>query len=500
MKYNSSGCGAAFKKPMECLSDDRLLGFLKGDLPEVEREAIETHLDGCESCFKLVGAAMRLGSEPRETKGEVRGPGESTRPVGPSEDEETLLPAAIADGRYVIRDLLGQGGAGAVYRAYDSQLGRPIALKIVRASKLAVGMPESMQARLLREARAMARVSHPNVVAVYDVGSIGDRVFVVMELVEGRTLASWQREQARTWREVIETFVAAGVGLAAAHRVGLVHRDFKPLNVLVGFDGRVRVTDFGLARPVAQVDPGEATPSDSSHEGHQEWTLTMTGGLVGTPRYMAPEQFRAGPADARSDQFSFCVALFTALYGRHPFFPEGVKKPPLRELAQLVTAGELIEPVPDEEIPGGILEVLRRGLSADSAERYPSMDRLIADLSRYVAPAVSARFKPRTLALAGAFAVVLLGVGLWLLPAPAPEGSAETAIKGEAPASLPLPARSAEAPPASAAPEVSPLPSVEVVAASSAPARAGKAPAAARTPRRTPAKPAANPDRLKNPF
>src|SRR6185503_16173712 len=142
--------------PMECLSDDRLLGFLKGDLPEVEREAIETHLDGCQSCFKLVGAAMRMGSESREQKPEVRGTGESTRPDGPTEEEETLLPAAIADGRYVIRDLLGQGGAGAVYRAYDSQLGRPIALKIVRASKLAVGMPESMQARLLREARAMA--------------------------------------------------------------------------------------------------------------------------------------------------------------------------------------------------------------------------------------------------------------------------------------------------------------------------------------------------------
>src|SRR5688572_10920264 len=128
---------------MECLSDERLLGFLKGDLPEVEREAIETHLDGCQSCFKLVGAAMRMGSEQKPG-----GTGESTRPDGPAEQEETLLPAAIADGRYVIRDLLGQGGAGAVYRAYDSQLGRPIALKIVKASKLAGGMPESMQAWL----------------------------------------------------------------------------------------------------------------------------------------------------------------------------------------------------------------------------------------------------------------------------------------------------------------------------------------------------------------
>ncbi len=483
---------------MECLSDDRLLGFLKGDLPEVEREAIETHLDGCQSCFKLVGAAMRMGSESREQKPEVRGTGESTRPDGPTEEEETLLPATLADGRYVIRDLLGQGGAGAVYRAYDSQLGRPIALKIVRTSKLALGMPESMQARLLREARAMARVSHPNVVAVYDVGSIGDRVFVVMELVEGRTLASWQREQARSWREVIETFMAAGVGLAAAHRVGLVHRDFKPLNVLVGFDGRVRVTDFGLARPVAQIDSNEATPSDASHEGNTEWTLTMTGGLVGTPRYMAPEQFRAGPADARTDQYSFCVALFTALYGRHPFFPEGVKKPPLRELAQLVTAGELIEPVPDEEIPGGILEVLRRGLSSDPAQRYPSMDLLIADLTRHVAPTSGARFKPVSVALAGAVALGAIAAAVWLWPRSEP--SRADAAKPEAPAPGAGLVRADDAPaaPIAAATATSAPPSAPATEASVA-AKPSK-PATARSPRRTPSKPPANPDRLKNPF
>jgi hypothetical protein len=480
---------------MECLSDDRLLGFLKGDLPEVEREAIETHLDGCQSCFKLVGAAMRMGSDSRPpVSGEVRGPGESTKPDGPTEEEETLLPATLADGRYVIRDLLGQGGAGAVYRAYDSQLGRPIALKIVRTSKLSLGMPESMQARLLREARAMARVSHPNVVAVYDVGSIGDRVFVVMELVEGRTLASWQREQARGWREVIETFMAAGVGLAAAHRVGLVHRDFKPLNVLVGFDGRVRVTDFGLARPVAQTDSGEATPSDSSHDGNTEWTLTMTGGLVGTPRYMAPEQFRAGPADARSDQYSFCVALFTALYGRHPFFPDGVKKPPLRELAQLVTAGVLIEPVPGEDIPSGIWEVLRRGLSADPAQRYPSMDLLIADLTKHVAPATTARVKPRSIALAVVAAVAVVVAAFWLWPR-AETARIQAAVEPVAPAPVVVKTQDAPiAPP----PETSAAPASSTAEAALA-AKPAK-PAAARPPRRPPSKPPANPDRLKNPF
>lgn len=473
---------------MECLSDDRVLGFLKGDLPETEREAIETHLDGCQSCFKLVGAAMRLGSGAEREAAEKRGAAESTRPDGPDQDEETLLPAAIADGRYVIRDLLGQGGAGAVYRAYDSQLGRQIALKIVRAPKLAAGIAESMQARLLREARAMARVSHPNVVAVYDVGSIGDRVFVVMELVEGRTLASWQREQARGWREVIETFLAAGVGLAAAHRVGLVHRDFKPLNVLVGFDGRVRVTDFGLARPVAQADSGEATPSESSPELNTEWTLTMTGGLVGTPRYMAPEQFRAGPADARSDQFAFCVALFSALYGRHPFFPEGTKKPPLRELAQLVSAGVIVEPASEQEIPPGILEVLRRGLSADPASRYPSMDALIADLGRHVAPVGGGRLKPRTLALLGAGAVLVAGglVVAWPTSPPAQAKSEPVAPAAAVASPVVVPSATAvEVPPApSAAPTASVRPK----------------PAVAKPVRKPPASKPSNPNGLRNPF
>jgi hypothetical protein len=266
----------------------------------------------------------------------------------------------------------------------------------------------------------------------------------------------------------------------------------------VGFDGRVRVTDFGLARPVAQIDSSDATPSDSSHEGNTEWTLTMTGGLVGTPRYMAPEQFRAGPADARSDQYSFCVALFTALYGRHPFFPDGVKKPPLRELAQLVTAGELIEPVPDQDIPAGILEVLRRGLSADPAKRYPSMDLLIADVTRHVAPASAARMKPRSVALAAAAALVAIAAAVWLWPRAEPE-RAEAAVKPEAPPpAAPVRTDDALAVPNAPAPATSAQPSTT---ATETPVVAKPTkPAAARPPRRLPSKQPANPDRLKNPF
>jgi len=489
------------------------MGFLQGELPAAEREAIETHLDTCQSCFRLVGAVMRTG-EPGALQSALDSGAQ------PEVQEETNgLPSTIADGRYVVRELLGQGGAGAVYRAYDSQLGRQIALKLVRAPKVAPNVAESMQARLLREARAMARVSHPNVVAVYDVGSIGDRVFLVMELVEGRTLAAWHREQSRSWREVIETFMAAGVGLHAAHRVGLVHRDFKPLNVLVGIDGRVRVTDFGLARPVAHADTGDATPSDSLTADHPEWTLTLTGGLVGTPRYMAPEQFKAGLADARSDQFSFCVALFTALYGRHPFFPEGTKKPPLHELAQLVMSGQLIPPVEASGIPAGIGDVLRRGLDADPGRRFPDMEVLISDLARQVGPVAPPTWWRRRawLGVAGAAAAALAMVVVWFSSRPITRGDAAANVT----------ATVIVAPPSSAVALLrdvnglagrgagsTPAPSVAAVALSAEGDSSGTRSARESQPRRVrpPALPkashsakpntaaATNPDRLKDPF
>ncbi len=484
---------------MDCLSDDRVLGFVRGELPSAERDAVETHLDGCQSCFRLVGTAMRMGGDVAPKRAGATQPGE---PYDVDDAGVGLVPSAIADGRYVVRGLLGQGGAGAVYRAFDSQLGRPIALKIVRAPKLAADAAESMQARLLREARAMARVSHPNVVAVYDVGSIDDRVFVVMELVEGRTLASWQTEKAHSWREVIETFSAAGVGLGAAHRVGLAHRDFKPLNVLVGVDGRVRVTDFGLARPVAEADSGEGTPSgDSVPDGHQDWTLTMTGGLVGTPRYMAPEQFRAGPADARSDQFSFCVALFSALYDQHPFFAKNTKKPALPELAQLVMAGQVVTPPESPGLPRGVLTVLRRGLSVDPAARYANMDLLILDLEQQIGPSKVGPNRKLGFAL-GALAAVagLTGSVVFLRPAAT---STSSPTSSPTPSSTPTPTPSSAPTPT---PSSTPTPTPTLTPALSTTPSAPRPPRL-RPPGKPPAKPtpparpaAPNPNGLKNPF
>ncbi len=245
--------------------------------------------------------------------------GEAPRPRDPSAE---ALERGAAVGRYVILDRIGAGGMGVVYAAYDPELDRRVALKLLRTDRFAA--PGHL--RLLREAKALARLTHPNVVAVHDAGTFGDQVFVAMELVEGETLRQWLEAGARSWREVLDRLLAAGRGLAAAHAAGLVHRDFKPENVLLGRDGRVRVVDFGLAKALADAAEEPAAPDSG---GELASPLTEWGAVLGTPAYMAPEQIRGIAADARSDQFSFCVALYEALYGERPF-GKGPRETPSR--------------------------------------------------------------------------------------------------------------------------------------------------------------------------
>ncbi|HYO55311.1 protein kinase domain-containing protein, partial [Archangium sp.] len=287
--------------------------------------------------------------------------------------------------RYVVLDPLGQGGMGMVYAAYDSVLDRKVALKLLPPGD-PDGGPEmsSGRARLLREAQAMARLSHPNVVAVYDVHQHGAQVFMAMELVDGQTLLQWLRERPRGWREILTAFLAAGRGLAAAHAAGLVHRDFKPTNVLVAKDGRVRVTDFGLARPhnaPSAPTPDTGTPVPDTHpvKPHSllELELTQRGAVLGTPAYMAPEQFRGATADARSDQFSFAVALWEALYGERPF--EGASPSERREN---VLAGRIKPPPPYSKVPPWVNRALLRALNTAPEARYPSLDALLSILER----------------------------------------------------------------------------------------------------------------------
>jgi len=296
-------------------------------------------------------------------------------------DAPATLSSGTSVGRYTIVELLGRGGMGDVYAAHDRALDRKIALKLLRAA----GRPreDQAQARLLREARAIAKVSHANVVTVHDAGTDGDHVFFAMELIDGETLNHWLAARPRARHEILTVFKAAARGLGAAHDAGLVHRDFKPQNVMVGEQGAVYVMDFGLARPLA-------SPERGVEEGRREFAdlvddatgsevlpidLTRTGDLVGTPHYMAPEQFRAEPADARTDQFSFCVALHEALYGRRPFAGDT-----LPVLMTSVVTGHVSPPPRRAGVPRWLRRVLLRGLETERRRRFPSMAALVAAL------------------------------------------------------------------------------------------------------------------------
>jgi tetratricopeptide (TPR) repeat protein/predicted Ser/Thr protein kinase len=307
------------------------------------------------------------GDKPTVTDGAPPIPGSDLRPD----------PTRI--GRHVVIERLGEGGMGVVYAAYDPQLDRKLAVKLVRTAMHDSRGTSDPQARLLREAQAMARLSHPNVIQVYDAGTHEGQVYIAMEFVDGEPLGKWMRrgESPRPWREVIDVLSRAGRGLAAAHSAGLVHRDFKPDNVLVGKDGSVRVLDFGLVRRTDLEADGEApTPSEGASLTPRGTQLTRAGFVVGTPAYMAPEQFADETADARTDQFSFCVSLYQALYGLRPFAGDTA-----HELAYSVTEGELREPPKQAHVPGWVRRVVMRGLSKDPAQRFPTMGALLVALA-----------------------------------------------------------------------------------------------------------------------
>jgi tetratricopeptide (TPR) repeat protein len=280
------------------------------------------------------------------------------------------LKRGTAVGRYLVLDLLGEGGGGAVYSAYDPELSRKVAVKLLKPT----AGPAEMRGRLLHEAKAMARLSDPNVLPVFDAGEFDGHLFVAMELVEGFTLREWLAERPRSAREIVRSFVAAGRGLVAAHEAGLVHRDFKPENVLVGIDGRVRVTDFGLARIELQED--EPSVVRRPAKGDATSNQTITGLIAGTPAYMAPEQFAAGAADARTDQFSFCVALWEALAGQRPFAGDS-----LESIRDNVRLGKVRTPPRGSKLSVSLRRTLLRGLSTRPEDRYQRLEQLLAILA-----------------------------------------------------------------------------------------------------------------------
>jgi len=339
------------------------------------------------------------------------------RPAAEPRAQPTLL------GRYVVLGELGRGGMSVVYAAYDPELDRRVALKVVRADQLSA----THRARLHREAQALARLSHPSVVTVFDVGDLATDTFVAMELVEGTSLRDWIR-QPRTWREVVRVVIAAGRGLAAAHAAGIVHRDVKPDNIMISPTGAVKLVDFGLARDLGDksidsVDSGQlisedpiappeesVSPSSSGSMGTAKplEAITQHGFIVGTPAYMPPEQRSRKPeADERSDQFSLCATLYEALYRQRPF---ATSKREVLDRQQMLTVSEtpgidtrtLAAPPPkDADVPAWLQKVVTRGLAVDPRQRYPSVDALLADLDRDPA---------RTMRRAAAAAGILVAV------------------------------------------------------------------------------------------
>jgi serine/threonine protein kinase len=306
---------------------------------------------------------------------------DETAPDARASNPRLLEPGAQL-GKYKLARLLGEGGMGQVWAAHDPDLDRDVALKLLRAENAA----PQLRTLLLREARAMARLKHPNVLTVYEVGSEGDRDYIAMELVDGLNLDQWLATTPPR-QDVWHALLAAGRGLAAAHRAGLVHRDFKPHNVLRSRDGRVLVTDFGLARgvgdePVQPVPASLDTPialdvtlDAQGKDSVLDSPLTQTGALIGTPAYMAPEQYTGSPPDPRTDQFAFCVTVWQALTGERPFQGQT-----LDELRRQTSRG-----VKDlkTKLPARVRGVLVRGLDPDPARRWDDLDDLIAALEKH---------------------------------------------------------------------------------------------------------------------
>jgi serine/threonine protein kinase len=349
-------------------------------------DARSTDDDPLRSSGTIADATLPVG----EREAVTDPPDRRGRRSGPAFDGRQL-------GHYTLIDEIGRGGMGVVYAAQDQKLGRKVAIKMLETEGDA-----RLQRRLVQEAKAMAKLTHPNVVSVYEIGESEGVTFIVMEFVEGTTVRAWLSARRRTVSEILATFAFAGRGLAAIHEAGLVHRDFKPDNLMIRPSGQVLVMDLGIARsevssrPTSvELEQGISSPLD----------LTRTGALMGSPGYMAPEQFVGGEVSAKTDQFSFCIALWEALHGERPFDANN-----LAALVDAVTSGRK-RVGKRSEIPNAVQRVLERGLEVDPARRFDSMPALIDALERGASGRASAW--PRLVLGAGLLASLgLVAIGV----------------------------------------------------------------------------------------
>ncbi|MEM6997188.1 MAG: serine/threonine-protein kinase, partial [Myxococcota bacterium] len=373
-------------EPRQHLGNDELTLMLAGELPAADYDRLLAHADACTDCAEVLARLLQA-----EGDAESGDSGDLT-----ARESADLGPAAVPDpgsriDHYVVDEAIGRGGMGVVLRARDTALDRDVAIKLLSRRSGA-----QASERLTREAQAMAKLQHPNVVTVHGVGRYQDRVYLAMELVGGGTLREWCQVADRRWEEVVAMFLQAGEGLAAAHRAGLVHRDFKPSNVMVGEDGRVLVTDFGIA----SLQPSsEGVPSDGEAPDPR---LTQTGVVMGTPRFMAPEQFSGGEVDARADQFAFAVSLYKGLYRGFPYAGRT-----MQALQRSLTEGAPTPPPQDTAVPRATWRVLERGLRRDADERYPTLAELLAGLRRVL----ERRRRAKRWTIVAGVAVVGIGAG-----------------------------------------------------------------------------------------
>jgi serine/threonine protein kinase len=338
-----------------CIGDNTLVELVENSLSASEAKDLDRHFAQCADCRRrwaaLAASPSRLAQAPTSPAG-----------VGAHLD---LAPGTKV-GRFVISHEIGRGGMGVVFAARDPHLDRPVAIKFLHST----GGDESearAQERLLAEARAMARLDHPNIIRVYEADLFRQETYIAMEMVHGETLSHWIKRWQRPWSSVLAVFRQAGSALTHAHASGLAHGDFKPENVLIDDADRVRVTDFGLSRWFER----EGRPLPASDLGDF---------VGGTPRYMAPEQFGGQPANACSDQFGFCVALYESLYSRHPF-AQGSARSLLELPDEQAMAPLLADARMAHRVPSWLHTVLARGLHRDPARRYPSMDALLDALT-----------------------------------------------------------------------------------------------------------------------
>jgi len=412
---------------MGCLSENTFQRLLDGTLPEPQIDNARLHFDTCRSCRELFSALARGLSGHGSVAPEDSG---GAAPNSQAPPAPRVMTPGTRVGRFIVQGPIGAGGMGVVHAADDPVLERKVALKVIHADHGEGPASDERRVRLLREARAIARLSHPNVITVHDIGIHADQLYVAMEFVEGSTLRSWLAAAPRSWREIVSVFVAAGRGLLAAHRAGLVHRDFKPDNVLIGDDGQIRVTDFGLAYSLFGADrdaiggtvPGwlvEAGGVLSSGLQDREGRLTRSGALVGTPGYIAPEVLRGGTADFASDQFSFCVALYEALFHERPRLsspssPAEVVEPSSEPSRPAVNS---LAPVSNDRyvVPDWLRQTVQRGLGWRPEDRHPSMETLLTALNREPIRRWWARLG------LGLVVVVAIGIALRLFVADKPE-------------------------------------------------------------------------------